>query len=195
MSSLLAYPPSPQPSTALHSDSPHTLNADPEHGPPRLPFLPAPFLYYPFICLPSCSSLTGKPPSLSLSLVSTDTRFPLSAMAPAMIDPPSNTVCVMGASGRLGSGLVERLLGRGYTVHAATQKQGPTGSSQTPIYLPLALFRLAAHLTSIFGVPLPFQKSCWKFIPSSKWVLPVYGFQEKRESFVGENSFAVFNLS
>ncbi|KAL6968963.1 cinnamoyl-CoA reductase [Sarracenia purpurea var. burkii] len=33
----------------------------------------------------------------------------------------SNTVCVMDASGRLGFGLVHRLLQRGYTVHAAVQ--------------------------------------------------------------------------
>ncbi|KAK4793793.1 hypothetical protein SAY86_011787 [Trapa natans] len=45
-------------------------------------------------------------------------------MDPAMVDPPSNTVCVMDASGRLGSNLVERLLRLGYTVHAAIQKQG-----------------------------------------------------------------------
>ncbi|KAL3497815.1 hypothetical protein ACH5RR_040547 [Cinchona calisaya] len=36
----------------------------------------------------------------------------------------SQTVCVMDASGRLGSTLVERLLKRGYTVHAAVQTQG-----------------------------------------------------------------------
>ncbi|KAL5550986.1 hypothetical protein UlMin_001162 [Ulmus minor] len=35
-----------------------------------------------------------------------------------------STVCVMDASGELGSTLVERLLQRGYTVHAATQQHG-----------------------------------------------------------------------
>ncbi|KAK4751696.1 hypothetical protein SAY87_020494 [Trapa incisa] len=49
-------------------------------------------------------------------------------MAPEMVDPPSNTVCVMDASGRLGSTLVKRLLRRGYTVHAAIQKQGELGA-------------------------------------------------------------------
>lgn len=42
-------------------------------------------------------------------------------MAPASFHHTSNTVCVMDASGRLGSTLVERLLQRGYTVHAAVQ--------------------------------------------------------------------------
>ncbi|XP_057970050.1 cinnamoyl-CoA reductase-like SNL6 [Malania oleifera] len=36
----------------------------------------------------------------------------------------SKTVCVMDASGLLGSGLVERLLDRGYSVHAALQYPG-----------------------------------------------------------------------
>ncbi|XP_047977932.1 cinnamoyl-CoA reductase-like SNL6 [Salvia hispanica] len=40
-------------------------------------------------------------------------------MAPASFWNSSKTVCVMDASGRLGSGLVHRLLRRGYTVHAA----------------------------------------------------------------------------
>ncbi|XP_042011696.1 cinnamoyl-CoA reductase-like SNL6 [Salvia splendens] len=40
-------------------------------------------------------------------------------MAPASFWNSSKTVCVMDASGRLGSALVHRLLRRGYTVHAA----------------------------------------------------------------------------
>ncbi|KAH6766625.1 hypothetical protein C2S52_017608 [Perilla frutescens var. hirtella] len=40
-------------------------------------------------------------------------------MAPATFWNSSKTVCVMDASGRLGSALVHRLLQRGYTVHAA----------------------------------------------------------------------------
>ncbi|XP_030500434.1 cinnamoyl-CoA reductase-like SNL6 [Cannabis sativa] len=36
----------------------------------------------------------------------------------------SKTVCVMDASGRLGSNLVNRLIQRGYTVHAAIQSHG-----------------------------------------------------------------------
>lgn len=66
--------------------------------------------YYLFICM------SGPPSHLPLSLSV--------AMAPELIDPPSNKVCVMDAAGHLGSGLVERLLRRGYTVHAAVQKQG-----------------------------------------------------------------------
>ncbi|GMH09209.1 hypothetical protein Nepgr_011049 [Nepenthes gracilis] len=42
-------------------------------------------------------------------------------MAPASFFPLSNTVCVMDASGSLGASLVDRLLLRGYTVHAAVQ--------------------------------------------------------------------------
>ncbi|KAJ6714808.1 putative proteinD DEPENDENT EPIMERASE/DEHYDRATASE [Salix viminalis] len=42
-------------------------------------------------------------------------------MAPASFHPISNTVCVMDAAGNLGLSLVERLLQRGYTVHAAVQ--------------------------------------------------------------------------
>ncbi|XP_077234970.1 cinnamoyl-CoA reductase-like SNL6 [Tasmannia lanceolata] len=44
-------------------------------------------------------------------------------MAPAD-SPYAQTVCVMDASGHLGMNLVERLLERGYTVHAAVQNQG-----------------------------------------------------------------------
>ncbi|KAK3041574.1 hypothetical protein RJ639_000708 [Escallonia herrerae] len=42
-------------------------------------------------------------------------------MAPAPCGQSCNTVCVMDASGRLGSSLVKKLLQRGYTVHAAVQ--------------------------------------------------------------------------
>ena len=45
-------------------------------------------------------------------------------MAPASFIPISNTVCVMDASGLLGSTLVRRLLHRGYIVHAAVQPHG-----------------------------------------------------------------------
>lgn len=45
-------------------------------------------------------------------------------MAPASFIPISNTVCVMDASGSLGSSLVKRLLQRGYIVHAAVQPHG-----------------------------------------------------------------------
>lgn len=45
-------------------------------------------------------------------------------MAPASFIPISNTVCVMDASGCLGSSLVRRLLQRGYIVHAAVQPHG-----------------------------------------------------------------------
>lgn len=38
--------------------------------------------------------------------------------------PANKTVCVMDASGRLGSSLVHRLLHRGYTVHAALHSHG-----------------------------------------------------------------------
>lgn len=44
-------------------------------------------------------------------------------MAPSFIQS-SNTVCVLDASGQLGSALVERLLHKGYTVHAAVQQHG-----------------------------------------------------------------------
>ncbi|KAJ6854136.1 cinnamoyl-CoA reductase-like SNL6 [Iris pallida] len=40
-------------------------------------------------------------------------------MAPASSPPSSKAVCVMDASGRLGSSLVEKLLQLGYTVHAS----------------------------------------------------------------------------
>lgn len=45
-------------------------------------------------------------------------------MAPAANFNDYNVVCVMDASGQLGSALVQRLLKRGYTVHAAVQGQG-----------------------------------------------------------------------
>ncbi|KAJ4829395.1 hypothetical protein Tsubulata_014539 [Turnera subulata] len=45
-------------------------------------------------------------------------------MAPAAFHYPSNTVCVMDASGKLGSSLVKKLLQRGYTVHATVQNHG-----------------------------------------------------------------------
>ncbi|KAK7842547.1 tetraketide alpha-pyrone reductase 1 [Quercus suber] len=45
-------------------------------------------------------------------------------MAPASFTQNSKTVCVMDASGSLGSTLVERLLHKGYTVHAAVPNHG-----------------------------------------------------------------------
>ncbi|OIW10672.1 hypothetical protein TanjilG_16044 [Lupinus angustifolius] len=44
-------------------------------------------------------------------------------MAPSF-EPSTHTVCVMDASGQLGFSLVQRLLHRGYTVHASVQKHG-----------------------------------------------------------------------
>lgn len=44
-------------------------------------------------------------------------------MAPSF-DISSHTVCVMDASSQLGLSLVQRLLQRGYTVHASLQKYG-----------------------------------------------------------------------
>ncbi|PIA25394.1 hypothetical protein AQUCO_11700009v1 [Aquilegia coerulea] len=44
-------------------------------------------------------------------------------MAPAMLET-SKKVCVMDASGYLGSSLVDKLIQRGYTVHAAIQDHG-----------------------------------------------------------------------
>ncbi|KAK7360853.1 hypothetical protein VNO77_02869 [Canavalia gladiata] len=44
-------------------------------------------------------------------------------MAPSF-DESANTVCVMDASGELGTSLVQRLLQRGYTVHASVQSHG-----------------------------------------------------------------------
>ncbi|RDX60292.1 Cinnamoyl-CoA reductase-like SNL6 [Mucuna pruriens] len=44
-------------------------------------------------------------------------------MAPSF-DITTHTVCVMDASGQLGLALVQRLLQRGYTVHASVQKYG-----------------------------------------------------------------------
>lgn len=45
-------------------------------------------------------------------------------MAPACAHPASKAVCVMDASGRFGSSLVETLIHRGYTVHAALCNHG-----------------------------------------------------------------------
>ena len=45
------------------------------------------------------------------------------SMAPSF-DTSTHTVCVMDASGHLGFSLVQRLLQRGYTVHASVQSYG-----------------------------------------------------------------------
>ncbi|CAL9110731.1 unnamed protein product [Musa textilis] len=50
-------------------------------------------------------------------------------MAPAFVHRDRNTVCVMDASCRLGVSLVERLLRRGYAVHAATYGHGESSGS------------------------------------------------------------------
>ncbi|KAJ6846335.1 cinnamoyl-CoA reductase-like SNL6 [Iris pallida] len=50
-------------------------------------------------------------------------------MAPASSHPSAKTVCVMDASGRLGSALVERLLQLGYTVHASLFNHGAAGDT------------------------------------------------------------------
>ncbi|KAF7126258.1 hypothetical protein RHSIM_Rhsim11G0017400 [Rhododendron simsii] len=49
-------------------------------------------------------------------------------MAPAALQHESRTVCVMDASSCLGTTLVERLLHRGYTVHAAVQNHSENQS-------------------------------------------------------------------
>lgn len=103
-----------------------------------------PQTFFPFLLslyIPSIITLPFFPisPSPSLSLSKTPpahcchlTSLPLSevrcvlspAMAPASFWNSSKTVCVMDASGRLGSALVHRLLQRGYTVHAAVHSHG-----------------------------------------------------------------------
>ncbi|WOL07669.1 cinnamoyl-CoA reductase-like SNL6 [Canna indica] len=50
-------------------------------------------------------------------------------MAPAFVHRDRNTVCVVDASSRLGYSLVERLLRRGYTVHAAAYNRGESCGS------------------------------------------------------------------
>ncbi|MQM11247.1 hypothetical protein Taro_044155 [Colocasia esculenta] len=57
-----------------------------------------------------------KPPPLPLSF-----SVKPSPMAPASLHSTHKTVCVMDAAGRVGAAVAERLLQRGYTVHAATQ--------------------------------------------------------------------------
>ncbi|KAJ6383891.1 hypothetical protein OIU78_027234 [Salix suchowensis] len=49
----------------------------------------------------------------------------------ASFDQTSRTVCVMDASGRLGSSIVHRLLQRGYSVHAAVQNHAAGKLSQS----------------------------------------------------------------
>jgi hypothetical protein len=56
-------------------------------------------------------------------------------MAPASFHHITNTVCVMDASGSLGFSLVERLLQRGYTVHAAVQNHDCNAQSLSSFYL------------------------------------------------------------
>lgn len=61
-------------------------------------------------------------------------------MAPAFSWNSSKTVCVMDASGQLGSALVRRLLQRGYTVHAAVHSRGKPTSPFSSIGVPFCLF-------------------------------------------------------
>jgi len=61
--------------------------------------------------------------SLLFFSFSNSLQFTLTAMAPSF-DTTTQTVCVMDASGHLGFNLVQRLLHRGYTVHASIQKYG-----------------------------------------------------------------------
>ena len=68
--------------------------------------------YYPLCQVILSSQFT----TISLQNILISLSHSLSKMAP--------TVCVMDASGELGSTLVERLLQRGYTVHAVVQSQG-----------------------------------------------------------------------
>ncbi|KAI5325543.1 PREDICTED: cinnamoyl-CoA reductase [Prunus dulcis] len=61
-------------------------------------------------------------------------------MAPASdsFNQTSNTVCVMDASGHVGTTLTERLLQRGYTVHAALQSRDESRFEAQPgLGLPL----------------------------------------------------------
>ncbi|URD93475.1 3-beta hydroxysteroid dehydrogenase/isomerase family [Musa troglodytarum] len=81
------------------------------------------------------SSFKHKAPSLNLlrtfllSCDSVATGLEFLLMAPAFVHRDRNTVCVMDASCRLGVSLVERLLRRGYAVHAATYGHGSGESS------------------------------------------------------------------
>ncbi|KAA8533457.1 hypothetical protein F0562_031109 [Nyssa sinensis] len=54
----------------------------------------------------------------------------MSPAAASFNQSSAKTVCVMDASGRLGSTLVKRLLQRGYTVHAAVQNHGELQSNE-----------------------------------------------------------------
>ncbi|URD93476.1 3-beta hydroxysteroid dehydrogenase/isomerase family [Musa troglodytarum] len=81
------------------------------------------------------SSFKHKAPSLNLlrtfllSCDSVATGLEFLLMAPAFVHRDRNTVCVMDASCRLGVSLVERLLRRGYAVHAATYGHGESSGS------------------------------------------------------------------
>ncbi|PKA53050.1 Tetraketide alpha-pyrone reductase 1 [Apostasia shenzhenica] len=76
--------------------------------------MPLPPLTY--LCFNIRSILSDYHFSISLALSLT--------MAPAIERRTEETVCVLDASSTLGSALVERLLHRGYTVHAATCARG-----------------------------------------------------------------------
>ncbi|XP_061342995.1 cinnamoyl-CoA reductase-like SNL6 [Gastrolobium bilobum] len=74
--------------------------------------------FEPFTVLFFLSFSFSKTTNYSLSL-----SFSWTKMAPSF-DQSVNTVCVMDASGQLGTSLVERLLQKGYTVHASIQTHG-----------------------------------------------------------------------
>lgn len=71
-------------------------------------------------------------------------------MAPASaLYPDSKTVCVMDASCRLGVALVERLLQRGYTVHAAAYAHGPSSPS-SPALILFTTFNMVSQLPHLY---------------------------------------------
>lgn len=73
-------------------------------------------------------------------------------MAPASaLYPDSKTVCVMDASCSLGVPLVERLLQRGYTVHAAAYAHGPSSPS-SPALILFTTFNMVSELPHLYSV-------------------------------------------
>ncbi|KAM1029878.1 hypothetical protein ACFX14_042362 [Malus domestica] len=74
----------------------------------------------------------------------------------------TTTVCVMDASGRLGSTLVHRLLHRGYAVHAALQ----THHSMYVNLLPMYLSVIYNYLVELFLL-LPPPSKCSLYVISS----------------------------
>ena len=68
-------------------------------------------------------------------------------MAPASFQRITNTVCVMDASGNLGFSMVEKLLQRGYTVHAAVQNHDCNAQFHFLFFYSLIFYYLAARLS------------------------------------------------